>query len=160
MPLPGGAPERSEGVTLLGLAGLFPDEQAARGWFEEQIWPDGRRCPRCGGGAHLCCVSPDDAVLVCRLPKLLLGEDRHTDGSVESAAADVGVHDLPGSRLAAGRLAGEATPGYRGVSGDRLVHVGEDRGRAPRPPARRPHGLRRAVPTGSPRSQPSVLGGT
>ena len=28
---------------------MFPDEQAARDWFEGQIWPDGRHCPHCGG---------------------------------------------------------------------------------------------------------------
>ena len=44
------APGRSdrEGITLLQLADMFPDETAAREWFEARIWPDGRRCPRCG----------------------------------------------------------------------------------------------------------------
>ena len=36
------------GITLLQLADMFPDETAAREWFEARIWPDGRRCPRCG----------------------------------------------------------------------------------------------------------------
>ena len=30
------------------LAEMFPDEKAAREWFEAQIWPEGRHCPRCG----------------------------------------------------------------------------------------------------------------
>ena len=30
------------------LAEIFPDEKAAREWFEAQIWPEGRHCPRCG----------------------------------------------------------------------------------------------------------------
>ncbi|MCY4369169.1 MAG: IS1595 family transposase [bacterium] len=35
--------------TLLELARMFPDEDSAHQWFENQIWPDGRRaCPRCG----------------------------------------------------------------------------------------------------------------
>ena len=38
-----------EGVTLLQLAELFPDEESAREWFESRIWPDGRCCPRCKG---------------------------------------------------------------------------------------------------------------
>ena len=37
-----------EGITLKQLAQLFPTEGAAREWFESKVWPDGRRCPRCG----------------------------------------------------------------------------------------------------------------
>ena len=37
------------GVTLIELAELFPDEEAARKWFEARIWPDGRKRPRGGG---------------------------------------------------------------------------------------------------------------
>lgn len=36
------------GVSLMELADLFPDEAAARGWFEAQRWPDGAHCPHCG----------------------------------------------------------------------------------------------------------------
>ena len=44
------APGRSEreGITLMQLADMFPDEDAAREWFESRIWPDGRHCPHCG----------------------------------------------------------------------------------------------------------------
>ena len=46
----GKGPGRSEreGITLLQLADMFPDEEAAREWFEARIWPEGRRCPKCG----------------------------------------------------------------------------------------------------------------
>ena len=37
-----------EGISLLELAEMFPSEDAAREWFEARIWPDGRRCPKCG----------------------------------------------------------------------------------------------------------------
>ena len=37
-----------EGITLMQLADMFPTEDAAREWFESQVWPDGRTCPRCG----------------------------------------------------------------------------------------------------------------
>ena len=46
------APGKShrEGITLMQLTAMFPDEDAARAWFEEQVWPDGSRtCPRCRG---------------------------------------------------------------------------------------------------------------
>ena len=37
-----------EGITIMQLADMFPDEAAAREWFETQVWADGRTCPRCG----------------------------------------------------------------------------------------------------------------
>ncbi len=37
-----------EGISLMELAEMFPDEQSARKWFEAHIWPHGRHCPRCG----------------------------------------------------------------------------------------------------------------
>ncbi len=37
-----------KGITVIELGDMFPDEQAARDWFEGQIWPDGRHCPHCG----------------------------------------------------------------------------------------------------------------
>ena len=38
-----------EGISLLELSELFPDEDAARSWFESILWPTGERfCPRCG----------------------------------------------------------------------------------------------------------------
>ncbi|MBC6443369.1 MAG: IS1595 family transposase [Rhodobacteraceae bacterium] len=39
-----------EGISLLELADMFPNEQAAHDWFAEQRWGvDGRTCPKCGG---------------------------------------------------------------------------------------------------------------
>ena len=37
-----------DGITLVQLADMFPDENSARQWFESRIWPDGRYCPQCG----------------------------------------------------------------------------------------------------------------
>ena len=37
-----------EGISLVELGDMFPDEAAAAKWFEKLIWPDGRYCPRCG----------------------------------------------------------------------------------------------------------------
>ena len=37
-----------KGITLMELADMFPDEDSARRWFEDLIWPEGKRvCPRC-----------------------------------------------------------------------------------------------------------------
>ncbi|MXZ93402.1 MAG: transposase [Cenarchaeum sp. SB0678_bin_8] len=35
-------------LSLEEMFEIFPDEDTAREWFEGNIWPDGRRCPRCG----------------------------------------------------------------------------------------------------------------
>ena len=37
-----------EGVSLTKLVKMFPDDEAARRWFENRMWPDGPHCPRCG----------------------------------------------------------------------------------------------------------------
>ena len=44
------APGKSHrhGITLIQLTRMFPDEVAARHWFEAARWPDGRCCPKCG----------------------------------------------------------------------------------------------------------------
>lgn len=44
------APGKSHrgGITLMQLTAMFPDEESASAWFEEQVWPNGKRvCPRC-----------------------------------------------------------------------------------------------------------------
>ena len=44
------APGKShrEGISLTKLIKMFPDDEAARRWFESRIWPDGPYCPKCG----------------------------------------------------------------------------------------------------------------
>ena len=44
------APGKSdrEGITMVQLCDMFPDEESAREWFEARVWPDGRFCPHCG----------------------------------------------------------------------------------------------------------------
>ena len=51
-----------EAISLMELADLFPDEAAAKTWFESLIWPDGRRCPRCGS------ADTREAAATCGLP--------------------------------------------------------------------------------------------
>ena len=48
--MPHKSPGRSdrEGVSLTKLVKMFPDDSAAREWFENKIWPDGPFCPKCG----------------------------------------------------------------------------------------------------------------
>ena len=44
------APGKShrEGITLIQLAKMFPDDETAERWFIEQRWPEGVHCPACG----------------------------------------------------------------------------------------------------------------
>ena len=35
-------------ISLFELMEMFPDEDAAREWFEAKKWPNGRHCPHCG----------------------------------------------------------------------------------------------------------------
>ncbi len=37
-----------EGVSVLEFAEIFPDDEAARCWFEAKTWTNGRHGPRCG----------------------------------------------------------------------------------------------------------------
>ena len=37
-----------EGLSVVQLFQMFPDDASAERWFEEQRWPEGRFCPRCG----------------------------------------------------------------------------------------------------------------
>ena len=37
-----------EGISLIELGDMFPDEATATAWFESRVWPTGRHCPRCG----------------------------------------------------------------------------------------------------------------
>ena len=41
-------PSYREGITLMQLADIFPDEEAALQWFEAQFWLNGRCCGHCG----------------------------------------------------------------------------------------------------------------
>lgn len=36
-----------EGISMIQLMRMFPDEAAATAWFESLIWSEGRQCPRC-----------------------------------------------------------------------------------------------------------------
>lgn len=36
-----------DGVTLLELFEMFPDEETATKWFEDEFWSEGRRCGKC-----------------------------------------------------------------------------------------------------------------
>ena len=45
---PGSGEAHRQGIGLMELADLFPDEEAARAWFEALRWSDGAHCTHCG----------------------------------------------------------------------------------------------------------------
>ena len=94
------APGKShrEGIRLMQLTAMFPDEDAARAWFEEQVWPDGSRtCPRCRGSKTK--PTPNGKPLPywcssCRRHFPGADPDRHR--TLARHVAAVGVRHLPG----------------------------------------------------------------
>ncbi len=55
-----------EGISLVELFDMFPDNDTARKWFEDQIWPDGPRCPDCGTHNVQCNISHPRMTHRCR----------------------------------------------------------------------------------------------
>ena len=62
------APGKSyrEGISLIGLTKMFPDDATARVWFEKKIWPDGPHCPHCGSLNVQCGIKHKTMTHRCR----------------------------------------------------------------------------------------------
>ena len=62
------APGKSdrEGISLKKLMGMFPNDDAARGWIEAQVWPDGPYCPHCGSTNVQCGIKHKSMTHRCR----------------------------------------------------------------------------------------------
>ena len=58
-----GDPRRTD-VTLKEMFMAFPDDETAMGWFEKNVWPDGRVCPRCGF-KHTCAAKHPEMPYFC-----------------------------------------------------------------------------------------------
>ncbi len=55
-----------KGLTMVQLLKKFPDDDAAREWFEAQIWPDGAHCPHCGSVNVQCGIKHPTMTHRCR----------------------------------------------------------------------------------------------
>ena len=55
-----------EGLTVIDLFRMFPDDAAAERWFEEQRWPEGRFCPDCGSTNTVAVASRKPMPYRCR----------------------------------------------------------------------------------------------
>ena len=45
---------------------MFPDEDTARKWYEQQVWPNGPRCPKCGTDNVQCGIKHKTMTHRCR----------------------------------------------------------------------------------------------
>lgn len=54
------------GISLKKLVAMFPDDDAARQWFEAHIWPQGPYCPRCGSDNVQCGIKHKTMTHRCR----------------------------------------------------------------------------------------------
>ena len=85
-----------EGISLIELGEMFPDEVTATAWFELGAWPDGRYCPRCG------CTETTKTVkhkmpYWCPACRNQFSVTIGTLMEVQTAAPQVGVCHLPGN---------------------------------------------------------------
>ena len=55
-----------KGISLRKLIRMFPDDDAARQWFEGHIWSDGPYCPRCGSFNVQCGIKHKTMTHRCR----------------------------------------------------------------------------------------------
>ncbi len=55
-----------EGISLMELAEMFPDEAAAKAWFEARRWPHGPTCPHCSSTAVSAIASEKPMPWRCR----------------------------------------------------------------------------------------------
>ena len=112
-----------EGITVVQLADMFPDEAAATAWFESQVWPSGRHCPRCGS------INTSEASHA-KMPYWCT--DCRSYFSVKAGTVMEGsklplrkwvFRDLPTSNQPQGRIKHAAAPRHRRPAENRLVHA-------------------------------------
>ena len=66
MPRKGPGKAHREGLSLIQVMNMFPDEDTARKWFEKGRWPDGPHGPRCGTTNVQCNIKHKTMTHRCR----------------------------------------------------------------------------------------------
>ena len=102
-----------EGISLTKLIRMFPDDDAARAWFEEQIWANGPHCPHCGSLNVQSGIKHKTMTHRCRdcdgRPMFSLKTGNIMEGSKLGYQA-WGDRDLSGRHEPQGRILDEVTP--------------------------------------------------
>ena len=85
-----------EGITVIELFKMFPDDATADQWFEEQRWPGGERfCGDCGSLNWGACSEPQaHAIPLPGLPRILLRSQGHRHAVLEARGSEVGHRHL------------------------------------------------------------------
>ena len=120
------APGKShrEGITLVQLMDMFPDEATATQWFEKVVWNGSRCCGHCGSTRTSEVSEREaDALLVLGLPLLLQRPHRNRHRALPSPAPLMGNRHLPRTDQPQEHFQHEAPSGYRGHAEDCMVHA-------------------------------------
>ena len=130
-----------EGMSIVQLVRMFPDEAAAEQWFVDERWPDGVHCPACG--------SLNVQERRTRKPQPYRCRDCRKDFSVKTGTLmqglqpgppDLADRALPALDQPQGSVVDEDAPGPRGHAEDRVApgppHPGVVVRTIPRSPSR------------------------
>lgn len=101
-----------QGINIIQLFDMFPDEESARIWFENIRWPDGgRRCPRCDSIRTMPTKEREaHALLVLWVPFVLQRQGQHHHGGQQATAPQVGLRAVPAQHEPQEGVQHEATP--------------------------------------------------
>ena len=84
-----------EGISIVELFEMFPNDAAAERWFEQQRWPNGITCPRCDSRTvfrH--CVTQAHALSVQGLPETFQRSFWNRHAGLELGLTEMGHRHL------------------------------------------------------------------
>ena len=97
-------------LSLTELFDMFPDDKAAMEWFEKNIWPEGRRCPRCGN-RYTCTIRHPQMPYYCsECRKYFSVKNRDGHGALQDQLSELGHSHLPAGHPPQGRIEHAAAP--------------------------------------------------
>ena len=99
------------GITLVDLIRMFPDDATAEAFFADERWPNGVACPRCGSVSVQSGAAHKTMPYRCRdCRKRFSVKTGNGDGRLEPRVPDVGARVLPAHHEPQGREQHEAPP--------------------------------------------------
>ncbi len=95
-------------LSLRAFNEMFPDEDAARAWFEKARWAERPRVLSLRGGWQRALHAKDRVLALQGMREAVQRHGRHADAPDTSAATDMGSGDLSDRVLVEGHLGSEA----------------------------------------------------